>query len=262
MIGVVQRLPSGEMEFHVVRNLAEAREVYGGTQSWAATPDPNAPAGLCMVRLWTRLEDEEMKLPMVGQGAQVRYGSKLAATLRQALRGGMSVDEIAETLGRDSKKIVLDLNLLRKKHGVAWLVNSAGKIEVSLPLGFTQESIFTEPMAPRVRGEGGGRGPQKRTQEMYDAAARGEYPEKPVITSASNMHRQKNLDKIEAWAEEGDWESIEALQQNGIDTYSKMIRRYQECMLMAHRFHLNQKHGDSEQYGGDDTREATFYGAA
>jgi len=68
--------------------------------------------------------------------------------------------------------------------------------------------------APRAKPErkpraapSGDRKPSK-SAELDAAAARGEMPTKPVMTSKSNPHYQARFDKLEALAQAGDWDAV------------------------------------------------------
>ena len=77
--------------------------------------------------------------------------------------------------------------------------------------------------------------PRKSKNAERDAlAASGVFPEKPIVTSPTNMHRQKHFDVLAHMASEGEWDKIRAFQMRGVDSYSKDINRYRDRLLMAH----------------------------
>jgi hypothetical protein len=80
----------------------------------------------------------------------------------------------------------------------------------------------------------GDRKPSK-SAELDAAAARGETPTKPVITSKANKEQyQKRFDQLEAWATAGNWDAIRAYQVKGINSYAKMVKQYRDRLLAAH----------------------------
>jgi hypothetical protein len=60
-------------------------------------------------------------------------------------------------------------------------------------------------------------------------------PPRIVITSPANLHRQKHFDKLAELVDAGDFEAISAYNMKGIDSYSKMINRYRDIILIAHQ---------------------------
>jgi hypothetical protein len=79
----------------------------------------------------------------------------------------------------------------------------------------------------------GDRKPSK-SAELDAAAARGETPTKPIMTSKANPHYQARFDKLEAMAMAGDWDGVRAYQVKGINSYAKMVKQYRDRLLMAH----------------------------
>jgi hypothetical protein len=79
----------------------------------------------------------------------------------------------------------------------------------------------------------GDRKPSKST-ELDAAAARGETPTKPVMTSKANPHYQKRFDKLEAMAMAGDWDGMRGYEVKGINSYAKMVAAYRDRLLAAH----------------------------
>jgi hypothetical protein len=78
--------------------------------------------------------------------------------------------------------------------------------------------------------------PRRTKNAERDAhAASGVMPEKPVVTSPTNMHRQKHFDALAAYAAANEWEKIEAYAMRGVDSYCKMINQYRDRLLAAHR---------------------------
>jgi hypothetical protein len=94
--------------------------------------------------------------------------------------------------------------------------------------------------APRVKPErkpraapSGDRKPPK-SAERDAAAARGEMPTRPIMTSKANPHYQKRFDQLEAWANAGNWEAVRSYEVKGINSYSKMVARYRQDLLALH----------------------------
>lgn len=63
----------------------------------------------------------------------------------------------------------------------------------------------------------------------------GEMPVKPVITSAANKSYQGRVDKLAELAGAGDWAGVEAFVVNGVNTYAKVVIRYRDALVAAHR---------------------------
>ena len=79
----------------------------------------------------------------------------------------------------------------------------------------------------------GDRKPSK-SAELDAAAARGETPTKPVMTSKANPHYQARFDKLEAMAMADDWDGVRAYVVKGINSYAKMVAGYRDRLLAAH----------------------------
>lgn len=191
----------------------------------------------------------------VASGSAIRENTYAAKVLHAALGDKLSYDEIATLAEYPVNKVVLLFrSALRTKHGVSSLVDSEGKVHVVLPTGFDEDSIFTAAAERKGRppGSGGATGPRngKRSKELT-AAQEGEWPTKPVITSETNKHRQKHLDKLHDLAEAGEWDKIENYELGkkgwGKDTYSKLIYHYQQCLLAAYQFHAEQPNGGAPE---------------
>ncbi len=74
-----------------------------------------------------------------------------------------------------------------------------------------------------------------KNAELDEAAARGETPTKPIITSQTNNKLyQPRLDKLEAMAMADDWAGVRAYEVKGINTYAKMVAAYRDRLLAAH----------------------------
>jgi hypothetical protein len=80
----------------------------------------------------------------------------------------------------------------------------------------------------------GDRKPSK-SAELDAAAARGEMPAKPIMTSPTNKEQyQKRFDQLEKSALAGDWDAVRDYQVKGINSYAKMVKQYRERLLAAH----------------------------
>jgi hypothetical protein len=73
-----------------------------------------------------------------------------------------------------------------------------------------------------------------KSAELDAAAARGETPTKPVMTSKANPHYQARFDKLEALADAGDWDGVRGYEVKGINSYAKMVAAYRDRLLAAH----------------------------
>jgi hypothetical protein len=63
----------------------------------------------------------------------------------------------------------------------------------------------------------------------------GEMPPKPVITSAANKSYQAGIDKLAELAGAGDWAGVQAYEVKGQNTYAKVVLRYRDALVAAHR---------------------------
>jgi hypothetical protein len=80
----------------------------------------------------------------------------------------------------------------------------------------------------------GDRKPSK-SAELDAAAARGEMPVKPIVTSKANqLQYQKRFDQLEKSALADDWDAVRDYQVKGINSYAKMVKQYRARLLAAH----------------------------
>ncbi len=179
-------------------------------------------------------------LTPLGQPAQVKVGTHTALVLGEAMKSG-TLAEIAEASGvPEAKTATILRSTLRVNHGIRVDMDSDGNVLVVLPTGYDAESIFKAKGEPKARkGDGGPR--RTKNTELDEAAARGEFPEKPVVLSETNAHRQKHFDKLYELAGSGDWDGVAAYHMKGIDTYSKSINRYRDRLLAAHAAQQSQR---------------------
>lgn len=77
---------------------------------------------------------------------------------------------------------------------------------------------------------GSGR-PGSRNVELDAAAAAGIMPEKPIVTSQTNIRGQKRFDYLAERAAAGDWAAIKAYAINSNNTQAKQLKRYQARLL-------------------------------
>lgn len=74
-----------------------------------------------------------------------------------------------------------------------------------------------------------------KSAELDAAAARGEMPSKPIITSKANQAQyQKRFDKLESLALADDWDAVQSYEVKGINSYAKMVKQYRDRLLVAH----------------------------
>ena len=161
----------------------------------------------------------------VGEFKQVRRGGGLGKLVAAAHAGG-TVAVVAAAAGKSEDETVAALKSLRRSHGIDHTIGDDGVVELKVPEGkdpFLPTSEAKLPSQPRTK-----------NTEADERAARGEVPEKPIVTSETNKHRQKHFDKLAALADEGKWDDIAAFRMNGIDTYSKAINRYRDRLIAAH----------------------------
>lgn len=80
-------------------------------------------------------------------------------------------------------------------------------------------------------------GESRRTKntELDEAAARGEMPAKPDVTSHANHHYQKRFDRLAELAAADDWDAVAVYECTGVNSYAKMVRQYRDRLLAAHR---------------------------
>lgn len=163
----------------------------------------------------------------VGEFKQVRRGGGLGKLVEAAQLSG-TFGEIGERLGETAEQAESALKSLRRTHGIDHRVDG-DQIHLVLPEG--KEPFIAERMAAaRTEGE-----PRKGKNADLDAkAAAGEMPEKPIVTSPTNMHRQKHFDKLAELAAAGEWDAVSAFHMKGVDSYSAMINRYRDRLLAAH----------------------------
>jgi hypothetical protein len=74
-----------------------------------------------------------------------------------------------------------------------------------------------------------------KNAELDAAAARGEMPAKPIMTSKANKEQyQKRFDLLEKASLAGNWDAVRAYEVKGINSYAKMVAAYRDRLLAAH----------------------------
>src|ERR1044071_7622118 len=66
-----------------------------------------------------------------------------------------------------------------------------------------------------------------------------QMPLKPVITSPANQSYQGRIDRLSEMADADEWAEIEAYEVKGKNTYAKMVIRFRDELLAAHRAGAN-----------------------
>jgi hypothetical protein len=164
----------------------------------------------------------EIKL---GAFAPVRASSALGEVLTKLIAGEpVTVDDGVLTL----------LKRARVTHGFDHAVAEDGSVTLVLPEGKTGADLIKVPAAPRPARESTGAPRQSMNVKADALAASGVTPEKPVIGSPTNQHRQKHFDKLAELSSAGKWDEVAAFNMKGIDSYSKDINRYRDRLLAAH----------------------------
>jgi hypothetical protein len=79
--------------------------------------------------------------------------------------------------------------------------------------------------------------PQRSSQSRYridpEAIAAGRLPQRaPVVTSVANAHYQKHFDRLFDLAQAGDWDGVRNYEVKGSNSYSKMVARYRQDLLV------------------------------
>ena len=173
----------------------------------------------------------------VGEFKPVRRGSSLHKILEAVDAGGNAVGDVAVIVGTDHVRVKHQLrHVLAKKHGIGHVADpDTGVLALVLPPGKVLGDAVRQPSAvrPRVSRQDG---EPRRTKNAAadELAASGVAPEKPIVTSETNKHRQRHFDYLAKAAEEGRWEDVAAKHMSGVDTYSHAINRYRDRLLAAH----------------------------
>jgi hypothetical protein len=105
--------------------------------------------------------------------------------------------------------------------------------QLTLDDGSEPLALVEKPSRKPRAAPSGNRKPSK-SAELDAAAARGETPTKPVMTSKANPHYQARFDKLEAMAMASDWAGVRGYEVKGINSYAKMVKQYRDRLLAAH----------------------------
>ncbi len=173
----------------------------------------------------------------LGEFKPVRRGSSLHKILDAVAEGGNAVGDIAASVGTDHVRVKHQLrHVLAKKHGIGHMTDSnTGAVTLVLPDGKTLEDAVRQPsVAPRRAARQDGEPRRTKNTAADELAATGVLPEKPIVTSETNKHRQRHFDYLATAAQEGRWDDVAAKHMAGIDTYSHAINRYRDRLLAAH----------------------------
>lgn len=196
----------------------------------------------------TRLQRQlaESRRPLVvAVGKPMRAGTQNAKIFAEAYDADRTWEEIAAASGVEVNKVKsLVKTGFRIHYGITYTVDQEGRVTLSLPDGFTADTIVKD-----VKAVGGGNGDGRRSKgrEMYEAARQGIFPERLTVESEGNMHRQKGLfDPIAELAEKGDWDGLADFPIYGTDVYSAQAARYKDCLLVAHRAQMKQEQSQDE----------------
>ena len=177
----------------------------------------------------------------LGRFEPVRRGSSAFAKILEVYLDGKAttVGGIARAVGVDGDKIAGFLKRARITNGIDHEIDDDGVLSIILPNGVDEQSVWrqTKPKAAKAAKKtttGTGYKGRAHIDEMYAAANRGVMPQPIRITSVKNTVNQHHLDKLQAFAEADDWDAVRRYHMGGTNTYAKMIRRYQELLLIAH----------------------------
>jgi hypothetical protein len=89
--------------------------------------------------------------------------------------------------------------------------------------------------ARRGRAPAAPQGSRSRYGINPDLIAAGRLPDKaPEVTSATNRRYQTHFDKLLELAAAGDWTAVQKYQVTGSNSYSKMVARYRQDLLVVH----------------------------
>ena len=141
---------------------------------------------------------------------------------------------LSELLETNPNAVSSLLKRARIGHGIDHAIDDAGVVSVTLPKHVDADSLFKVPAPKKTPRPVGEVRHIDRIQQQFKAAEAGQMPDKPIVTSETNKHRQKHFNVLCAYAEAGEWDKVAAYQMRGIDTYTKMIHRYRDQLLAAH----------------------------
>lgn len=166
----------------------------------------------------------------LGKHKKVRRNSKIGRIVDAAIDGGSTIGDVAALAEVTPDELVAHLKSMRRTHGIDHEIVD-GVVTLKVPDGADPFIAVGEKPA---RAPSTGEPRQGKTAKLDAVAATGVMPEKPIVTSETNKHRQKHFDELAAHAEAGDWDKVAAKHMAGIDSYSAMINRYRDRLLSAH----------------------------
>ena len=161
----------------------------------------------------------------LGQFSPIREGSTLGAIVKRVLEGGATT---ASVEGVEPDKVVAQLKRARVTHGIDHAIAEDGTLSLVVPEG---TELFTVVKAPRIPS---GKPRQSKHTALDAVAATGVMPDRLVITSKANAHRQKYADRLHDLADGGKWDEVATFNMKGTDTYCKLINRHRDRLLAAH----------------------------
>jgi len=175
----------------------------------------------------------EVKL---GAFSQVRESTALGQIAKACFAGGATLDSLAALINKPSDAVTALLKRARVTHGIDHTIeDGTGVVSLVLPAGKTEADLF-KVAKPRPEPKGDGAPRHSKNAERDALAASGVMPEKPIVTSPTNMHRQKHFDALAAMADAGEWDKIANFNAVKVhsDSYADMIYRYRDRLLAAH----------------------------
>jgi hypothetical protein len=168
----------------------------------------------------------------LGDFRQVRRASRLGRIVEHVVTApvpGATIHAAAAAIGEPLDATVALLKSARRTHGIDHRIGEDGSLSLILPAGH-------DPFVPdlgHVVPEGAA--PRARTADLDALAASGIFPERPVITSPTNLYRQAQIDRIAALADNDRWDELATFEVSGSNAYAIVARRYRDRLLAAHR---------------------------
>ncbi len=166
----------------------------------------------------------------VGEFKQVRRNSRLGRIVTAAMDNKSTLADVAALAEVTPDEALAHLKSMRRTHGIDHSIEN-DVVTLAIPDG---ADPFIAAGEPRPKREASDAPRQGKNYKLDQEAASGVMPEKPIVTSETNKHRQKHFDELAAFAEAGEWDKVAAKHMAGIDSYSAMINRYRDRLLAAH----------------------------
>lgn len=184
----------------------------------------------------TETTAEAPKKYVMGEFHPVRRNSNIGSVLGVIQDNpGITVSNIAQRTHITKDKVVAMLKALRRSHGIDHSIDDDGMVNLVLR---EDKSLFRDNKEKPVRS--GAPRQHTKTSEIMEKAKNGVMPVKPVVTSPTNMHRQKHFDTLAALASSDKWDEVRAYHMKGIDSYSAMINRYRDALLAYHETQMRE----------------------